>query len=461
MTNSRQQNPRYNLTAVAHQLALYLSVVDPNELLQLMEEVKKNYGAPRESWLYGPFCWLFSIRDRLPAINQTMRQIEAESGEEKPFDPKPIFDLTGSGGWEETSFNTNFMRTLVRQLPDFNSEHFLPKENAFDLYKLLIDACRERADNEKELNEHQEKLTKIKIQQYVKQQELLELQKKENEKDEELKELEEQKCEKENEIKTLEDQILKKQAEMDVIKRKLLVVDIDMSGLSDVERAEASKLAEIAIRTYIAERAQQTKKQAELSSLHSTASAAKARLAQAAAQKVVKREDISVIQKSIMDARGEMGMRSDKLEQYKSSLSLLLSVRLQSEQPKSRLASLLQDGAHVKIQTAMPQNIKIVEDYVTRQPSASFKAARSALEKVNLFAKHQKKAPEITAPEKKASTIAAKAKLLGALLSGQQPCDDHETDAAQASAFDEEAKRLGSIEVQTEYDVEVERLMRL
>jgi chromosome segregation ATPase len=310
MANGRRNyiNPLANLTQTAKDLAYYLRYVNPNEVINTAEEIKKEYNAPRESWLTWPIYALLSLRVRADDLDRTIGAFQALTRKDRAIDEyakqKPILTLIEKGGWEETSLNTNFLRNLVKKIPGYDASITLTRDEVIQLRKLLCTAFDDRLTAEERLTEQQRKLRQIdkaksakEKELFRKQAELLRKQEEVNEftlkladlaqietsKDARLKEIEKdlkeytekvqliaaEKALKESELQHLEQEKSAKESELEDTRKLLATLnpDFDMTGLDKAQKEEAVMVARVAFKTYKQQIEQQKNKKLELSSL--------------------------------------------------------------------------------------------------------------------------------------------------------------------------------------------------
>lgn len=330
MANSRNKDPLENLQQVASQLALYLSAYNADELISILSVVKEKYGAPRNSWVWGPIYWLLKARNRLPEIDQVIDALE-DTKLDHLLKSQRVIDLFSHDGWEETSFNTNFLRALVKQLPDYDPRYELTKGEINTLKDLLIKAVNQKLLNEEKLNELTIKLLEI------------------------------------------EREIGEKKNELEIHKEKLMTLnrEFDVSSLTLVEFEELKKFTDMSIKTYLAERQERINK---FNDLHlglqsNRVSNIKKKLNEQNFVFLCEDGSVGELEKIRQKRKDELNALENKRKQgnkdnkelarFKQRLSLLYKNPSIKQEP--RLTSLFKEGCHTKVKTT---NVEIVENYV-------------------------------------------------------------------------------------------------
>lgn len=285
-------HPVANLERTAYDLAYCLKYMKDETLNQITLSVEAAYSAPAKSWVWG---WVYSwTRTRGPEILEKVKQNEVL---------QIIEDDHGS--WHENSFNTNFLRALVKELISYDKSVHITSDNIILLKKLLDEAIKKRIAVETKLSEAEKKLMEINDKTGVKEKELIHKQEELLQKQVELIEheqklellyqqgssqieeiehekskkkieiecfkdkiryLELEKIEKTNQLQQLDEERLKRDAELEE-KRKMLILlnpTIDINKISAVELGEimdqAKKYGEAAVKFFIADYAEQKKR---------------------------------------------------------------------------------------------------------------------------------------------------------------------------------------------------------
>ncbi|GEM_PF-4620084 len=206
MAESRLRDPIKNLEQTAYDLAYYIRHVNQTEFLSIMSEVRKEYGAPRDSW----FWFIFYSRARVSKIDSTIEEFRNANRDVKPETPanyaenhasktstttesspgstaqvevsKPkttmeaVVELLKEGGWEDTSANTKLLERLIKKLHGYNPNFILIERERIILRDLLLEAIEHRIQAENKLKEEELKLDQINQEKLRKEREILNLQ---------------------------------------------------------------------------------------------------------------------------------------------------------------------------------------------------------------------------------------------------------------------------------------------
>lgn len=369
-------DPYANLTQVADHLAIYLSHISPDELKSVTEDVRKQYGAPRESWLWGPLYWLVNASNRLPDVDAAISEFA------KTAEPKRLLDLIEDkkGGWEETSFNTNFLRTLVKKLPDYDESVKLDISNVKRLKELLVQSINVYLTKQIQTEGLQAKLDDLENTLSVKE---LEIQQKKQELEEyekKLANLSVEESKKDKDIKTsstrlivLAQEIINKEKELEQVAKqhadevakisatyefiRINTQALDLTGIDNKQIEEAKRNAEIAFKTYLIECRNKAQRQQEISSIHGG---------------IFKRQEdlklaISAV-KTNEERTAELAIvKKQRADTDQTDIKLKLSqifCKPAASKPKreEQLVSLFANGSHAEI-AQKPEAVVIIENY--------------------------------------------------------------------------------------------------
>lgn len=321
MAESRLRDPIHNLEQTAYDLAYYIRHVNQTEFLAIVSEVRKEYGAPKDSWFWS---WFYS-RNRVATLDTAIKELQpkttvtedktvppAESAQDVDAKTKSIDavkKLLNEGGWEDSSANTKLLEQLIKKLHRYNPNFILIERERIILKELLIIAIDQRLKVEEQMNNEELKLKQINDDKIRKEKELLQMQadllrkqeeviesenklrdlsdkKQANDIDfikaekehqarlaefqEKLKLIEVQKIEREGVINDLDKLKEAKESELESARQKLLLLnpefDIKKLSLTEVEAImrEAKKVGEAAVWTYLKERDEIQRKKKEL-----------------------------------------------------------------------------------------------------------------------------------------------------------------------------------------------------
>lgn len=285
-------HPIANLERTAYDLAYCLKCMKDETLNKITLEVEANYSQPAKSWVWG---WVYSwTRTRGPEIIEKVKQNEALQIIEEE-----------NGSWHENSFNTNFMRALVKQLISYDTSVHISVDEIRLLKKLLDEAIKKRIEIERKLSEAEKKLIEVNEKTGLKEKELIRKQEELLQKQVELiehehkldllwqegstkiDEIEKEKLQKKREIEIFKDKIRyleleqiekaqqlqqldeersKRDAELDE-KRKMLILlnpTIDINKISATELGDimdqAKQYGETAVKFFIADYAEQKRR---------------------------------------------------------------------------------------------------------------------------------------------------------------------------------------------------------
>lgn len=418
MTHVRMNeiNPLKNLTQTAYDLAFYLRYVNPTEIILSSEEIKKEYNAPRQSWLTWPIYALFNLRNRTNDLDKTIAAfqeiIETRHTTSEYVKQKPVLSLIDKGGWEDTSLNTNFLRMLVRKIPGYNPKIILSKDEVLQLRELLGVAFDERIRAEVKLNEQQKKLRLIdkareqkEKELFKKQDELLrkqeevteyvnklaDLEEKQTTKDARLKEIEKnlndytlkvqliekEKVIKENELNNIEQEKVIKENELEATRKILTALspDFDMKGLDESQMDEAVMIAKVAVRTYKEQIQEQKNKKNELASL-GIVSARKKQETTAATKQPVLPSSQTILKKEMQDMIGERKKHEtiQSKNEFQSHLSLLFKMKAEKIEHEPALKKAVQKPVFKKSDEPVLKKSEL--EPVTKKIESSFMQER-------------------------------------------------------------------------------------
>lgn len=290
IVSSTRINPLHDLKQTARDMAAFLVFGEAQKLMTCLLEAKQIYQQPLNSWATGLFYRLFQTRQRFSDIDHTLKRISCQQDEDNS---KVIIGMFESGGWEETSFNTTLIRTLVKYIRhvadkdiyvEYETSAILPLEAVTELKTLLIFE-QARLMNEDVISSQQKLIDKLKSRKIETQNELLQLTRqmleceknldsiKTNEQSASIRVLEllaernrfEQELELHN--KQLTEINAERKRQEKALEDKLFLaanLNIDLSQLTDKQREEAQRIAVTAIRMYLKDLEDQAAKQKEL-----------------------------------------------------------------------------------------------------------------------------------------------------------------------------------------------------
>lgn len=126
----------YNLEEFADKV-VHLIADEAADIISLIKNAKESYEKPLESWIQS---WIYSYtRNRSEEVEQAMRGIKVSSQAYQRI--VAVEELITKGEWKEGSFNTFFLREVIKSIPGYESNgKELTQANLIRLKDLIISA---------------------------------------------------------------------------------------------------------------------------------------------------------------------------------------------------------------------------------------------------------------------------------------------------------------------------------
>lgn len=275
-----RKNP-HDIKQTAKDLAAFIIYGHPQELIECIKEAKDLYQQPLNSWtMMGFVYWLLQTRVRAGEVDKVLGQISDDREEADNADS--VMSLFEQGGWESTSFNTVLLKKLVSKLAgyprdgiDLNQQEIIKLRAELVLKQMQLLQEKYIAEQQKLIELQQARYNEIETAIQAKSQALAEFESRlsELENEEELRraELEEELAQHSQQLAVCQTEIKELQLKQDELKQqpgiKLNADAKELDSLTEEQRAEALKVAEAALRTYVKELAETDKKKAQLASM--------------------------------------------------------------------------------------------------------------------------------------------------------------------------------------------------